>query len=168
MYTEETLINLYYKKSKKGTKDITVYCNKDLERLVNDAKLEYYSRFCEKIAITIRVAENVNDIIVIPSDELRIGNLKHCGESGIEYSIKDNAPILKSNPYIYWKEECLYCTKSKNCKYAVDMATFKNILSDIEKIWTGKIFGSLSFKCDYFELDEAFYIENHMEVSNGN
>ena len=60
--------------------------------------------------------------------------------------------------WIYWKEQCEYCTNRKVCDYRENVKEYTKKLEAIE----AKVYGSLRFKCDYFILDERVYQENDM------
>lgn len=61
-----------------------------------------------------------------------------------------------SNPYIYYKEQCDYCVTKDKCSYEKRTRTFVETIGGLESLSTG-IYGSLSFKCDYFVLDQLAY-----------
>ena len=61
-----------------------------------------------------------------------------------------------NNPYIYYKEQCKYCIKNGKCDYQKKTQTFLDAINGIEHLANG-VYGSLSFKCDYFDLDQLAY-----------
>ena len=61
-----------------------------------------------------------------------------------------------SKPYIYYKEQCKYCLKNGKCDYQKKTQTFLDAINGIEHLANG-VYGSLSFKCDYFDLDQLAY-----------
>lgn len=61
-----------------------------------------------------------------------------------------------SKPYIYYKEQCKYCLKNGKCDYQKKTQTFIDAINGIEHLANG-VYGSLSFKCDYFDLDQLAY-----------
>ena len=61
-----------------------------------------------------------------------------------------------SKPYIYYKEQCKYCLKNGKCYYQKKTQTFLDAINGIEHLANG-VYGSLSFKCDYFDLDQLAY-----------
>ena len=63
-----------------------------------------------------------------------------------------------SKPYIYYKEQCNLCTNKGKCEYEKKTQKFIETIGGVEYLANG-VFGSLSFKCDYFNLDELKYNE---------
>ena len=61
-----------------------------------------------------------------------------------------------SKPYIYYKEQCKYCLENGKCDYQKKTQTFLDAINGIEHLANG-VYGSLSFKCDYFDLDQLAY-----------
>ena len=61
-----------------------------------------------------------------------------------------------SNPYIYYKQQCDYCLRKGKCDYEKKTRTFVNTIGGVETLSSG-VYGSLSFKCDYFDLDQLAY-----------
>ena len=61
-----------------------------------------------------------------------------------------------NNPYIYYKEQCKYCLKKGKCDYQKNTQTFLDAINGIEHLASG-VYGSLNFRCDYFNLDELAY-----------
>lgn len=61
-----------------------------------------------------------------------------------------------SNPYIYYKQQCDYCLRKGKCDHEKKTRTFVNTISGVEALSSG-VYGSLSFKCDYFDLDQLAY-----------
>ena len=61
-----------------------------------------------------------------------------------------------SNPYIYYKQQCDYCLRKGKCDYEKKTRAFVNTISGVEDLSNG-VYGSLSFKCDYFDLDQLAY-----------
>ena len=51
--------------------------------------------------------------------------------------------------FIYWSEQCKYCSKSWTTEYCAKNQTFMRELNDMYN----KYLGSLEFKCDYFTPD---------------
>ena len=65
-----------------------------------------------------------------------------------------------NNQYIHYKEQCDYCT-NKGCDYEKRTRTFVETIGGIERLSRG-VYGSLSFRCDYFALDKAAYDNRHL------
>ena len=63
-----------------------------------------------------------------------------------------------NKPYIYYKEQCNVCTNKGKCEYEKKTRKFIETIGGVEYLANG-VFGSLSFKCDYFNLDELEYSE---------
>ena len=61
-----------------------------------------------------------------------------------------------SKPYIYYKEQCNYCINKGKCDYEKRTRKFIETLGCIECFASG-VYGCLSFKCDYFYLDQLAY-----------
>ena len=55
------------------------------------------------------------------------------------------------NMWVYWKNECKVCLDRNKCSYRKDTEAYKEQISSIKPI---NVYGSLSWKCDYFILDE--------------
>ena len=71
-----------------------------------------------------------------------------------------------SKPYIYYKEQCKYCLKNGQCDYQKKTQTFLDAINGIEHLANG-VYGSLSFKCDYFDLDQLAYNKDNPPESCG-
>lgn len=71
-----------------------------------------------------------------------------------------------SKPYIYYKEQCKYCLKNGKCNYQKKTQTFLDAINGIEHLANG-VYGSLSFKCDYFDLDQLAYNKDNPPESCG-
>ena len=71
-----------------------------------------------------------------------------------------------SKPYIYYKEQCKYCLKNGKCDYQKKTQTFLDAINGIEHLANG-VYGSLSFKCDYFDLDHLAYNKDNPPESCG-
>lgn len=71
-----------------------------------------------------------------------------------------------SKPYIYYKEQCKYCLKNGKCDYQKKTQTFLDAINGIEHLANG-VYGSLSFKCDYFDLDQLAYNKDNPPESCG-
>ena len=71
-----------------------------------------------------------------------------------------------SKPYIYYKEQCKYCLKNGKCDYQKKTQTFLDAINVIEHLANG-VYGSLSFKCDYFDLDRLAYNKDNPPESCG-
>ena len=65
--------------------------------------------------------------------------------------------------WIYWKDQCHYCTKAKNCYYEPYMKDYIQKLDDVSP--SSPVYGSLTFKCDYLELDIEKYEKEHLAES---
>ena len=65
-----------------------------------------------------------------------------------------------SNPYIYYKEQCKYCLKNGKCDYQKKTQTFVDAINGFERLVNG-VYGSLSFRCDYFDLDQLAYSKDN-------
>lgn len=71
-----------------------------------------------------------------------------------------------SKPYIYYKEQCKYCLKNGKCDYQKKTQTFLDAINGIEHLANG-VYGGLSFKCDYFDLDQLAYNKDNPPESCG-
>lgn len=58
--------------------------------------------------------------------------------------------------YIYYKEQCNYCSNKGKCDYEKKTRTFLETIGGVERL-ASSVYGSLSFKCDYFDLDQLAY-----------
>lgn len=65
-----------------------------------------------------------------------------------------------NNPYIYYKEQCNYCLNKGKCDYEAKTQAVIDIISATEKV-AKDVYGTFSFKCDYFALDELAYNKNN-------
>lgn len=60
--------------------------------------------------------------------------------------------------WVYYKEQCKYCSNRKGCKYKEKV---KKYIDQIESIDNKGIYGTTSFWCDYYILDkEKYWKEN--------
>ena len=71
-----------------------------------------------------------------------------------------------NNHYIYYKEQCKYCLKNGKCDYQKKTQTFLDAINGIEHLVSG-VYGSLNFRCDYFDFDELAYIKDNPPESCG-
>ena len=71
-----------------------------------------------------------------------------------------------SKVYVYYKEQCDFCTNKGKCDYEKKTRTFVETISGVEHL-SNSVFGSLSFKCDYFDLDQLAYDIRHPAESEG-
>ena len=71
-----------------------------------------------------------------------------------------------NRPDIYYKEQCDYCINKGICNYERRTRTFVETISGVESLTRG-VFGSLSFKCDYFNLDHVSYDKANPPTCNG-
>lgn len=71
-----------------------------------------------------------------------------------------------NKPYIYYKEQCDYCINKGTCNHEKRTRTFVETIGGIEYLANG-VHGSLSFKCDYFDLDQHAYNIRHQAESEG-
>ena len=69
--------------------------------------------------------------------------------------------------WIYWKEQCKYCSNYENCSYYNKAKELISKLDNIDRHTTG-IYGTLKWTCDYFMVDEnKYYILNPGDCENG-
>lgn len=69
--------------------------------------------------------------------------------------------------WIYWKEQCNYCSNYKNCSYYNKAQELISKLDNIDRHTTG-IYGTLKWTCDYFIADkDKYYRLNPGECYNG-
>ena len=61
-----------------------------------------------------------------------------------------------NNPYIYYKEQCDYCVNKDKCSYEKRTRKFVETIGGLESLAIG-VYGALSFRCDYFVLDQLAY-----------
>lgn len=71
-----------------------------------------------------------------------------------------------NQPYIYYKEQCDYCINKGKCEYEKKTRTFVETIGGVESL-ASDVFGRLSFKCDYFDLDELDYNRKNPHESCG-
>ena len=71
-----------------------------------------------------------------------------------------------NKPYIYYKEQCNFCTNKGKCEYEKKTRKFIETIGGVECLANG-VFGSLSFKCDYFDLDQLAYNKANLPESCG-
>ena len=69
-----------------------------------------------------------------------------------------------NNPYIYYKEQCKYCLEKGKCDYQKKTQIFLDAINGIEHLASG-VYGSLNFRCDYFNLDELEYRKDNQPES---
>ena len=68
--------------------------------------------------------------------------------------------------YVYYKEQCNYCTNKGKCDYEKKTRRFVETISGVESLANG-VYGSLDFKCDYFDLDEVAYSKANQSENCG-
>ena len=69
--------------------------------------------------------------------------------------------------WIYWKEQCNYCSNYENCSYYNKVQELISRLDSIDRYTTG-VYGTLKWACDYFKVDEnKYYRLNSGECYNG-
>lgn len=67
--------------------------------------------------------------------------------------------------WIYWKEQCEYCKNKEGCEYKNRVQDLIERFSKVESSSPG-VYGSLSWKCDYFIVDkEEYYKKNEGECA---
>lgn len=71
-----------------------------------------------------------------------------------------------SERHIYFTEQCDYCVNKGNCDCERQTRKFVETISGVESLTRG-VFGSLSFKCDYFNLDHVAYDKANPPTCNG-
>jgi hypothetical protein len=64
--------------------------------------------------------------------------------------------IKMKGKYVYYKEQCNYCRNKGKCDYEKRTRTFVETIGGVERLTNG-VYGSLDFKCDYFDLDQLAY-----------
>ena len=62
--------------------------------------------------------------------------------------------------YIFYKAQCDCCSNKGECDYEKKTRTFVETIGGVERLASG-VYGSLSFTCDYFDLDQAEYNRNN-------
>lgn len=70
------------------------------------------------------------------------------------------------NVYVYYKKQCDYCTQKSKCNYEKKTRTFVETISGVNYLASG-VYGSLDFKCDYFDLDEVAYNKENLPEACG-
>ena len=58
--------------------------------------------------------------------------------------------------YVYYKEQCNFCINKGKCDCEKRTRTFVETIGGVERLANG-VYGTLSFKCDYFDLDRLAY-----------
>ena len=58
--------------------------------------------------------------------------------------------------YVCYKKQCDYCISKGKCDHEKKTRTFCETIGGVESLASG-VFGSLNFKCDYFDLDDLAY-----------
>lgn len=64
---------------------------------------------------------------------------------------------------IYWKEQCDFCLNRENCEYKEKV---KQHMQKIDSLDSKGIYGTTSFWCDYYNLDEDAYWKNPIGECN--
>lgn len=62
--------------------------------------------------------------------------------------------MMVNGKWIYWKEQCKYCSNSFSCVYK---ETVKDYINNLNSIVYPGIYGTLNWRCDYFVFDEKKY-----------
>lgn len=65
-----------------------------------------------------------------------------------------------NKPYIYYKEQCDYCVSKDKCMYEKRTRKLCETIGCVESLACG-VYGTLSFCCDYFVLDQLAYDIRH-------
>ena len=68
--------------------------------------------------------------------------------------------------YVYYKNQCDYCTNKCKCDYEKKTRKFLETISGVNSLAYG-VYGSLDFKCDYFDLDEVAYSKENPPETDG-
>lgn len=68
--------------------------------------------------------------------------------------------------YVYYKKQCDFCTCKSKCDYEKKTRTFLETISGVTSLANG-VYGSLDFKCDYFNLNEEAYNKENPPESCG-
>lgn len=68
--------------------------------------------------------------------------------------------------YVHYKEQCDLCINKGKCDYEKRTRKFVETINGVESLSSG-VFGSFSFKCDYFDLDQLAYNQKNPPECNG-
>ena len=71
-----------------------------------------------------------------------------------------------NNHYIYYKNQCKYCLKKGKCDNQKNTQIFLDAINGIEHLASG-VYGSLDFRCDYFNIDKLAYRKDNPPESCG-
>ena len=67
--------------------------------------------------------------------------------------------------WVYYKEQCEYCKNCKECQYIEKVQKY---LEEIENLDSRGIYGTTSFWCDYYNLDEELYWQKNQGECTAN
>ena len=57
--------------------------------------------------------------------------------------------------WVYWPEQCKYCLNRHNCEYEIRVKEYIQLLRNVSH---KGCYGSLSWWCDYYIIDEEKYL----------
>ena len=66
--------------------------------------------------------------------------------------------------YIYYQEQCNLCIRKGKCDYEKRTRLFVETIGWLEKLSSG-VYGCVSFRCDYFDLDQLAYERNNQPTT---
>ena len=65
--------------------------------------------------------------------------------------------------WIYFKDRCDYCLNKGDCKYPEKV---KKYIEELDSLDDRGIYGTSSFWCDYYCIDEKKYFKNNNECAS--
>ena len=71
-----------------------------------------------------------------------------------------------NKPHIYYREQCDFCINKGKCEKEKRTRRFIETIYGVEALASG-VYGSLFFRCDYFDLDQLAYNKATVHESKG-
>ena len=71
---------------------------------------------------------------------------------------------MRGKYWVYFKEQCDYCLNRHNCEYTKKV---KKYIENLDALDSSGIYGTTTFLCDYYILDEQEYNKNGECASQG-
>jgi hypothetical protein len=69
-------------------------------------------------------------------------------------------------PHIYYREQCDLCIERGKCRREKRTRKFIETICGMEVLANG-VYGSLSFRCNYFDLDKVAYNKASVHETEG-
>lgn len=70
---------------------------------------------------------------------------------------------MRGKYWVYFKEQCKYCLNREKCDYTKKV---KKYIENLDALDSSGIYGTTTFWCDYYILDENEYLKYNGECAS--